>query len=267
MSDFRWDEASTEKLKALYAEGKSMSVIAAEIGGPSRNAVIGKLHRLIYAGKIKARPESMLAAGFSGKRPAPGLAHVPAIRARAEAGASDVAIAAELGIRAEDVRHVRRLEGIQSRVAELLQPTSEAVKRVDAIRRLVASGLNDAEIGARLGFTLGQVRHARRVSGVKGNVAAPALRKPAAAASAPQDHKLWFSEGYRGQTASVSLLELKDCMCRFPIDQAEGPVRYCGAAVVEGSPWCEGHHARCCNGIPTPKAALKPSHVYRPRAA
>jgi GcrA cell cycle regulator len=41
-----WSVERVEKLKGLHAAGLSCSRMAAEIGGVSRNAVIGKLHRL-----------------------------------------------------------------------------------------------------------------------------------------------------------------------------------------------------------------------------
>lgn len=45
-----WDDATTEQAVKLWGEGKTASQIAAEIGAASRNAVIGKLHRLGLTG-------------------------------------------------------------------------------------------------------------------------------------------------------------------------------------------------------------------------
>ncbi|MEO0958162.1 MAG: GcrA family cell cycle regulator, partial [Pseudomonadota bacterium] len=41
-----WTDERVEKLKELWAEGMSASKIAKELGGVTRNAVIGKVHRL-----------------------------------------------------------------------------------------------------------------------------------------------------------------------------------------------------------------------------
>ena len=41
-----WTEERVEKLKELWAQGLSASQIAKELGGVTRNAVIGKVHRL-----------------------------------------------------------------------------------------------------------------------------------------------------------------------------------------------------------------------------
>ena len=50
-----WNEEKVEKLKELWGKGKTASQIAEIIGGISRNAVIGKAHRLKLSAKIKTR--------------------------------------------------------------------------------------------------------------------------------------------------------------------------------------------------------------------
>ncbi|QNP44752.1 GcrA cell cycle regulator [Sphingomonas sediminicola] len=47
-----WTEERIERLKAMWTEGATASQIADELGGVSRNAVIGKAHRL----GLEARP-------------------------------------------------------------------------------------------------------------------------------------------------------------------------------------------------------------------
>ncbi len=46
-----WTDERVEQLKALWAEGLSASQIARVLGGVTRNAVIGKVHRLGLAGR------------------------------------------------------------------------------------------------------------------------------------------------------------------------------------------------------------------------
>lgn len=53
-----WTDERVDRLRKLWAEGLSASQIATEIGGVSRNAVIGKVHRLGLAGRAKAGPEA-----------------------------------------------------------------------------------------------------------------------------------------------------------------------------------------------------------------
>ena len=53
-----WNEEKVAKLKELWGKGNTASQIAEIIGGITRNAVIGKAHRLNLSAKIKARPSS-----------------------------------------------------------------------------------------------------------------------------------------------------------------------------------------------------------------
>ena len=50
-----WTEQKVEKLKELWGKGNTANQIAEIIGGISRNAVIGKAHRLNLSAKIKSR--------------------------------------------------------------------------------------------------------------------------------------------------------------------------------------------------------------------
>ena len=50
-----WTEEKVEKLKELWGKGSTASQIAEILGGISRNAVIGKAHRLNLSAKIKTR--------------------------------------------------------------------------------------------------------------------------------------------------------------------------------------------------------------------
>ena len=53
-----WTEDRVKKLKELWGKGNTASQIAEIIGGVSRNAVIGKAHRLNLSSKIKTRSTS-----------------------------------------------------------------------------------------------------------------------------------------------------------------------------------------------------------------
>ena len=50
-----WTDEKVNKLKDLWGKGQTASQIAEIIGGVSRNAVIGKAHRLNLSAKIKTR--------------------------------------------------------------------------------------------------------------------------------------------------------------------------------------------------------------------
>src|SRR5258705_8478783 len=53
-----WTDGRVELLKKLWAEGLSASQIAGELGGITRNAVIGKVHRLGLSGRAKSPSSS-----------------------------------------------------------------------------------------------------------------------------------------------------------------------------------------------------------------
>jgi GcrA cell cycle regulator len=87
-----WTDDRVETLRKLWTEGLSASQIAKQLGGVTRNAVIGKVHRLGLAGRATpsrpakrprpvARPRLVSASPGSPQRPrpqqAPYLALVP----------------------------------------------------------------------------------------------------------------------------------------------------------------------------------------------
>lgn len=53
-----WTDERVELLKKLWGEGHSASQIAGELGGVTRNAVIGKVHRLGLSGRAKTSSSS-----------------------------------------------------------------------------------------------------------------------------------------------------------------------------------------------------------------
>ena len=72
-----WTEERVEQLKGLWNEGLSASQIARALGGVSRNAVIGKVHRLGLAGRAApARSERPRAQRRAAIHAAPALPEV-----------------------------------------------------------------------------------------------------------------------------------------------------------------------------------------------
>ncbi len=53
-----WTEERVETLKRMWAEGQSASQIAKELGGVTRNAVIGKVHRLGLSNRAGGTPSA-----------------------------------------------------------------------------------------------------------------------------------------------------------------------------------------------------------------
>ena len=101
-----WTDERVERLKKLWADGLSASQIAAQLGGVSRNAVIGKVHRLNPAGARQdrrtrrrcapsARPPRPRAPNYAG-RTAPATRPQPLGGTRAQAGDLDVVAVEEI---------------------------------------------------------------------------------------------------------------------------------------------------------------------------
>jgi GcrA cell cycle regulator len=73
-----WTDERVSTLKKLWLEGLSASQIAKQLGGVTRNAVIGKVHRLGLSGR--ATPSQPSRPVFRAQRPRPAVAAQPAPR-------------------------------------------------------------------------------------------------------------------------------------------------------------------------------------------
>jgi GcrA cell cycle regulator len=81
-----WTDERVELLKKLWQEGLSASQIAKQLGGVTRNAVIGKVHRLGLSGR--AAPSKPARPVFKAPRPARPVAPPAAPRRVAEPSAA-----------------------------------------------------------------------------------------------------------------------------------------------------------------------------------
>jgi GcrA cell cycle regulator len=81
-----WTDERVETLKAMWSEGKSASQIAKELGGVTRNAVIGKVHRLGLSnrGPGADRPEDAMLPGAE-PLPEPEAEPIPSMTERVAA--------------------------------------------------------------------------------------------------------------------------------------------------------------------------------------
>ena len=93
-----WTDERVELLRKLWSEGLSASQIATQIGGVSRNAVIGKVHRLKLAARGRAtasQPRAKKAAGSAAakvaNRPRPMTASIGATALQVQFDAEPVA--------------------------------------------------------------------------------------------------------------------------------------------------------------------------------
>ena len=70
-----WTDERVELLKKLWQDGLSASQIAKQLGGVTRNAVIGKVHRLGLSGR--ATPSKPARTVFKAPRPARPVSAAP----------------------------------------------------------------------------------------------------------------------------------------------------------------------------------------------
>lgn len=65
-----WSDERVEKLKKMWGEGQSASQIAKELGGVTRNAVIGKVHRLGLSNRSSSGGNAATAESSATAKPA-----------------------------------------------------------------------------------------------------------------------------------------------------------------------------------------------------
>lgn len=94
-----WTDDRVEVLKKMWGEGQSASQIAKELGGVTRNAVIGKVHRLGLsnrAGSAGAKAAAKPAAATAEAKPKAAPAPKPKPAPKPAAKATDTAVLAPL---------------------------------------------------------------------------------------------------------------------------------------------------------------------------
>ena len=79
MSFDYWTDERTEQLKTMWTEGLSASQIARALGGVTRNAVIGKVHRLGLPGRASPTRRERPRVSFTPKVSLPVRAAPPAV--------------------------------------------------------------------------------------------------------------------------------------------------------------------------------------------
>ena len=106
-----WTDERVELLKKMWAEGQSASQIAKELGGVTRNAVIGKVHRLGLSNRNGGEPETA--------KPEPAKAK-PEPKAKSEPAAANPAPVPEP--RTESAEPAPVAPGIRNRIIPAGQP-------------------------------------------------------------------------------------------------------------------------------------------------
>ncbi len=199
-----WTEERIERLKAMWTGGSTASQIADELGGVSRNAVIGKAHRL----GLEARPSPVKPGEEKDplKKPAKAAPPKPSRATRAESSAAaphadDIAPGDAPAGPGPDLRPEPR------------QPSSKAPDSTLQYRSVGPGGF----IRQGPGDTQAPIPPA------------PPRRLVPAKPSAEVADK-------------TSLLDLNDRICRWPIGHPGEPdFHFCGQAANPGFPYCVQH--------------------------
>ncbi len=118
-----WTDERVDLLRKLWSEGLSASQIAAQLGGVSRNAVIGKVHRLKLSSRGRAAPAPTRQKKAAAQGAAPAAKTVTRAAAQRHATVSIGATALQTQFEAEPVArvYVRPVENVVVPISRRLQ--------------------------------------------------------------------------------------------------------------------------------------------------
>jgi GcrA cell cycle regulator len=202
-----WTDERVETLKKMWAEGQSASQIAKELGGVTRNAVIGKVHRLGLSNRVgpgtPAEDEGTAASAPAATTPSPAAPAKPAPAPRA--------VAPEPA-----PRPAPAAPAPQPVAAEPTAPPMDS--STITFSPTAPIPLRKAIIPA--GQPLPPQPSANEIS-------------PEALASVREVEK---------RAKKLTLMELTERTCKWPIgDPATEDFWFCGLPSVAGKPYCEAH--------------------------
>ena len=198
-----WTDERIETLRKMWDSGLTATQIAEELGGVSRNAVIGKAHRLGLA----SRPSPVKANATEAKpAPAPAAAAAPKPAAAAPAPRAAAPVAAPPPAPAPVVD--------DEDVDEDDAPAPVAAPREGPVLRSVGPG----------GF-------------IRQN---PGEQAPPIAPAPPR--RLVPAKPSKEIEGKTTLLDLNDRICKWPLGHPGEPdFHFCGEKVNPGFPYCVDH--------------------------
>ena len=200
-----WTDERVETLKKMWAEGQSASQIAKELGGVTRNAVIGKVHRLGLSNRVggPAAPEPK-----------------PAAPARAEPAAAP------------------RPEAVAPRAAPVVEdePVAPAAARAESPRPAPTATPAAAPAPVQPAAPV-SASPARKQIVPAGQPLPP---QPSAGEISPE--ALASVREVEKRARRLTLMELTERTCKWPIgDPATDDFWFCGLGSIPGKPYCEAH--------------------------
>ena len=214
-----WTDERVELLKKMWIEGQSASQIAKELGGVTRNAVIGKVHRLGLSNRNGAEAEPSAA-------PEPVAAVVPpeVVEAPAAPVRDDVVRAAAP---APEPAPVVDIAEVRAERAARVRPAPEA-----ASAPAPAPEVEDEEEEVQATYSPRPIIPAGQ----------PLPPQPSTDEIDPE--ALATVREVEKTARRLTLLELTERTCKWPIgDPATSDFWFCGLPVKPGKPYCEAHVA------------------------
>jgi GcrA cell cycle regulator len=224
-----WTDERIDKLRTMWEGGATASQIADELGGVSRNAVIGKAHRL----GLKARPSPVK----PNEKPAARPAAAPPKKAQADdAPPFEIDEPAE---RAEPAEPVAERPTPTPVAAPSPSPSVSAEPATEQQQPVVPDRPRIVSVGPG-GFL-------RQGPGDQQQPIPPAPPRRLVPAKPSAD--------IAGKT---SLLDLNDRICRWPMGHPGEPdFHFCGEKVNPGFPYCVEHCGRAYQAQ-LPRGARRP---------
>ena len=211
-----WTDERVETLKRMWGEGQSASQIAKELGGVTRNAVIGKVHRLGLSNRVGGKEdEDAAVVDAASQRP-------------------DTAPRAEQ-TRPDQVRP-DQMRPDQTRI----DPSRPDQSRPDQTKPIEAERTDPPRA------------EPPRPAAPASNVMPLPIRKAIIPAGQPLPPQPSLNEISPEALASVrevekrakrlTLMELTERTCKWPIgDPATDDFWFCGLPSLPGKPYCEAH--------------------------
>ncbi|RXD03730.1 GcrA cell cycle regulator [Sphingomonas sp. UV9] len=221
-----WTDERIQTLKTMWEAGQTASQIAEALGGVSRNAVIGKAHRL----ELQARPSPV--------KPTDPEAKAAAAAAAAGASASV----------APAVSAPEPVEVEAPKPAPVAAPVVAAPKPAAAVMvEPVVEGPEDDEdededeAAPAVAAPVRAPQPILRSVGPGGFLRqAPGEQQPPSTPAPPR--RLVPAKPSPEMANKTSLLELNDRICKWPLGHPGEPdFHFCGKAVNPGFPYCVDH--------------------------
>lgn len=215
-----WTDERVELLKKMWAEGQSASQIAKELGSVTRNAVIGKVHRLGLSNRVAAgEADAEAVVEKAADKPAKG-ADKPAAKAKAADKPTDKP-AEKVAEKAADKATDKAAPSAEPRVAAAAPPSGSAAAM-------------EAGLAASTGPMPAALRRAQLAAGQ------PLPPQPSANEISPE--ALASVREVERKARKLKLMELTERTCKWPIgDPATEHFWFCGLPVQPGKPYCEAH--------------------------